>query len=239
MDNDKLRLDRVIASVCGCTRSEAKALIRRGRVMQNGTVLSRPEMPVSAQAGQLTVDGRPVAYQKYEYLILNKPAGILSVSHDPSRETVVDLVPPQWRRRGLFPAGRLDRDTTGLLILTDDGDFAHRLTAPKHHVEKEYVAVLDRLPMPDAAAQFEAGILLADESRCKPAQLTVLSETPPTVRVILREGMYHQIKRMLAVCGAGVSALHRSRIGGLLLPQDLAEGECRILTEEERAKIFL
>ena len=179
----------------------------------------------------MTVDGREIALKEHLYLMLHKPAGVVSATRDVRERTVVDLVPPQLRRPGLFPAGRLDKDTTGMMILTDDGELAHRILSPRSHVPKTYIARLDRPVTEEMVRAFAAGIPLKGEGECLPATLRVRGEQEGEVTIC--EGMYHQIKRMFGVCGAHVVALKRISMGGLALDPALAEGACRELTAEE------
>lgn len=232
------RLDKLLCSQSILTRSEAGRMIRAGRVMVAGRVCRDPAAKVEPAAG-LTVDGRALHYAQHCYLMLNKPAGILCVSRDPKVPTVIDLVPEEYRRRGLFPAGRLDKDTHGLVLITDDGDFAHALLSPRRHVPKLYHARLDK-PLDDqAAAAFCAGPVLEDGTRCMPAQVELVQAgEQPLVAVVIHEGKYHQIKRMFAAVGCHVVWLKRLAMGGLRLDEDLPEGQCRMLTPEEKASIL-
>ena len=162
---------------------------------------------------------------------MNKPMGVLSASNDKSRKTVVDLVPQEIKRQDLFPVGRLDKDTTGLLIITDDGVFAHNCISPKKAIEKGYIATLDGNIDNEMIEKFKLGVLLADGTRCKPAKLEYISDN--VARIIITEGKYHQIKRMFGTVGLGVNALHRESIGGLHLPDNLTEGECIEMTKPQ------
>ena len=190
-------------------------------------------------AHTITVEGRALGYAQHVYWMLNKPAGILCVSRDPKQPTVVDLLPEEARRKGLFPAGRLDKDTHGLVLITDDGEFAHAMLSPRHHIPKTYRAVLDK-PLSDEAAQaFRDGPTLEDGTECLPAQVTVLEAGDnPLVEVVIYEGKFHQIKRMFAAVGCHVTWLKRVAMGGLLLDETLAEGESRPLTDEEKCSIL-
>ena len=163
--------------------------------------------------------------------MLNKPAGILSASNDKNRKTVVDLAPEEYKHYNLFPVGRLDKDTTGLLILTNDGDFAHKVISPKSNIEKSYIAVVDGSVTPDMITAFASGVVLSDGTVCKPAILEKITDT--SARVIITEGKYHQIKRMFGVVGLGVNALHRERIGELQLPDNLLPGNIYELNVNE------
>lgn len=165
--------------------------------------------------------------------MVNKPAGVLSASRDPHQQTVVDLVRDRYPRRELFPAGRLDKDSTGFVLLTDDGALAHALLSPRHHVEKTYKVTLD-LPADEKMQRgFADGVTLADGERMLPARLKIEAENPTCVTVVLHQGVYHQIKRMFGVFGAGVCTLHRSAIGPVRLDPQLAPGQSRPLTEQE------
>lgn len=234
MDCQKWRLDKYLSSQENLSRTQAAACIRQGRVTLDGEVCRDGAVKFCPDTAQVTLDGRLLNYRRFVYLMLNKPSGILCVSRDPSRETVVDLAPEEFRRRSLFPAGRLDKDTEGLVLLTDDGDYAHRLLAPKNKIPKVYHAVLDGPILPEHIAQFAQGAVLADGTPCLPAQLRVLQQGGnPLAEVTIYEGKYHQIKRMFGVAGLGVMWLKRLSIGGLRLDETLAKGECRLLTEEE------
>ncbi len=233
------RLDKLVCSQGTLTRSEAGRLIRAGRVTVDGTPCRDPGRKVDPTAVTVAVDGKDMGYARHVYVMLNKPADILCVSRDPKAPTVIDLLPPSLQRRGLFPAGRLDKDTHGLVLITDDGAFAHDLLSPRHHVPKTYRAVLDKPLDGEKIAAFCAGPTLEDGTRCQPAQLTVLEEgDTPTVEVVIYEGRYHQIKRMFAAVGCHVTWLKRYAMGGLWLDADLPEGACRELTPEEKISIL-
>ncbi|MBQ3133258.1 MAG: rRNA pseudouridine synthase [Clostridia bacterium] len=233
------RLDRLIAGQCLLTRSEAVKAIRRGRVTVDGVPCRQPDTKVDPDAVALALDGVDIGYREHLYLMLNKPAGLLCVSRDPSAPTVMDLVPPEWRRRDLFPAGRLDKDTHGLVILTDDGDFAHRMLSPKNAIYKHYLAVLDAPVDPSVPAAFADGTSFVDGTPCLPATLTVLEDgDTPLVDIAVCEGKFHQVKRMCGAHGLGVNWLKRVSIGGLKLDESLDEGACRLLTDEELSSIF-
>lgn len=227
------RLDKILSGTGRWSRREVKDLVKAGRVTADGTVVRRPEEKFDRAATVLAVDGEPVDGEKYVYLMLHKPGGVLSATEDPKQPTVLDLLPPHLRRVGLFPVGRLDKDTEGLLLLTNDGPLGHRLLAPKKHVDKVYFVRVDgKLDQEDSAA-FRAGMTLGDGLQCLPAELEVL-ESPDTGLVTLREGKYHQVKRMLAARGKPVIYLKRLSMGPIALDQDLAPGAWRPLTEAER-----
>ena len=203
-----MRLDKYLAETAQCTRSEAKAMLSKGRVQVNGAVCKKGDTQLK-ESDTVAVDGKVLCYQQFVYLMLNKPEGVVSASTDKRDTTVVDLVGDAYPRRQLFPAGRLDKTSTGFVLLTDDGTFAHDILAPKRHVAKNYTVTLD----------------------------TPLTDDGLTVRVVLKQGVYHQIKRMFGVYGAGVNALHRDAIGGLALDEGLAPGQWRELSAEEVSKI--
>lgn len=227
------RLDKLLASQGMLSRREVRELIAAGRVTVEGGVEKRPERKVSGQE-TIAVDGLPVTVQKTLTLMLHKPRGYVSAARDARDKTVLELVPPQYRRKGLFPAGRLDKDTTGLMILTDDGALAHEILAPKRHVPKRYRVTVDLPLTEEMVTRFAEGIALKD-GMCRPARLEILSEH--TGIVTLQEGRYHQIKRMFGCCGAAVTALHRLSMGALALDEALAPGECRPITAEEQALV--
>ena len=231
-----MRLDKYLAETAQCTRSEAKTMLAKGRVQVNGAACKKGDTQLK-DTDTVAVDGALLTYQKFVYLMLNKPEGVVSASTDKRDTTVVDLVGDAYPRRELFPAGRLDKTSTGFVLLTDDGGFAHDILAPKRHVSKTYTVTLDT-PLTDAMKQgFAKGVTLADGTALSPAEAEALSADGLVVRVLLKQGVYHQIKRMFGVYGAGVNALHRDAIGGLALDESLAPGQWRELTAEEVAKI--
>lgn len=234
----KERLDKILASQNIGSRREVGEAIRRGRVRVNGETVRRPEQKAEAEADSILLDGNPVCVKRYLYLMMNKPAGVLSASRDPKARTVVDLLPREWKRRGIFPAGRLDKDTEGLLILTDDGGFAHRMLAPKSHVMKWYEAVLSAPLAQEDFEAFRTGVELSDRT-CLPAELSLLKDgTNPLALVKVCEGKFHQVKRMFLARGNSVLHLKRVRIGGLPLDPSLAPGEARELRNSEPDEIF-
>ncbi len=229
------RLDKLLAATGRWSRKEAKTLIKAGRVQVAGERPAGPEDKV--EPGTLvTVDGRPISTEPYVYVMLNKPAGVISSTEDPREETVLSLLPKQLRRMGLFPVGRLDKDTEGLLLLTNDGPLAHQLLAPNRHVDKVYYTEVDgKLDQADQEA-FREGLTLADGTVCRPAKLEILAD-PSQALVTLREGKYHQVKRMLAARGKPVMYLKRLSMGPLTLDPALPAGRWRMLSQEERAAL--
>ena len=231
-----MRLDKYLAETAQCTRSEAKTLLQKGKVTVNGTIRKKGDTQLQ-ETDVVAVEGRPLAYQKFVYIMLNKPEGVVSASTDKRDTTVVDLLGDAYPRRELFPAGRLDKTSTGFVLLTDDGGFAHDILAPKRHVSKTYTVTLDTPLTAEMKAGFAAGVTLADGTALSPAEVEALTPDGLTVRVLLKQGVYHQIKRMFGVYGAGVNALHRDAIGGLALDAALAPGQWRELSDAEVAEI--
>ena len=230
----KQRLDKAIAMQGALSRSEVKTLIRKGEVTVNGQVVKSADFGVDFDSDTIAVQGRELTLRQHLYLMLHKPKGVVSASEDRHERTVVDLVPERLFRKGLFPAGRLDKDTTGFVLLTDDGAFAHDILSPKKHIPKTYHALVDGPITEQMERDFAQGIRIGPDQTL-PASLKKLSscERGDWGEVILREGLYHQIKRMFGVFDAGVNALHRESIGGVALDPALAPGQWRELTAEE------
>ncbi|MCR4711955.1 MAG: rRNA pseudouridine synthase [Clostridia bacterium] len=234
-----MRLDKYLSDMGIGTRTELKKMIRKGQVSVNGVAVKDPGCDVSEDAA-VTVNGALILYETLVYYMLHKPAGIISASEDPREATVIDLL-PEPRRKDLFPVGRLDRDTEGLLLITNDGDLAHRLLSPKHHVDKVYYARVSGQVTASDVAAFRKGLVLTDGLECMPAELEVLSvngaETEgfqSEVRITIREGKFHQIKRMFQAIGMEVLYLKRLSMGPLQLDPELKPGESRRLMERER-----
>ena len=234
-----MRLDKYLAERTGMTRSESRKAVTKGRVSIDGAVCRKADTQLDEHTAAVALDGVPLAgaYRKFVYIMLNKPEGVVSASTDKRDTTVVDLVGDAYPRRELFPAGRLDKTSTGFVLLTDDGGFAHDILAPRRHVSKTYTVVIDTPLTEEMKAGFASGVTLADGTALSPAEVSALTPDGLTVRVLLRQGVYHQIKRMFGVYGAGVNALHRDAIGGLALDESLAPGQWRELTADEVAKI--
>lgn len=228
------RIDKIIASQGLYSRSDVKYLVSRKRVAIDGEVVRSSSQKADPEKNVITIDGKPLTVKKQIYLMLHKPKGYVSATEDKEHQTVLALVPSEFKGRDLFPAGRLDKDTTGLMIITDDGVLAHNILSPRKHVQKVYGVELDIPVTEEMQKGFAAGVELND-GLCKEASLIITGER--TAEVTLREGRYHQIKRMFGCYGAKVVELHRIAMGDLYLPDDLAEGECRELTEEELKKL--
>lgn len=231
---EKQRLDKIIASTGRWSRREVKALVRQGRVLVDGVPARSAEEKADPETAEIAVNGEALTYRRFTWIMLNKPAGYLSATEDGKGATVLDLLPPELQKQGLFPVGRLDKDTEGLLLLTNEGGLAHALLSPKYHVEKMYyVRVAGRLTEEDCRA-FAAGMTLDDGLTCQPASLEILSAGERSeAHVILREGKFHQVKRMLAFRGKPVEYLERVRMGNLPLDASLSRGEFRFLTAAE------
>lgn len=228
------RIDKIIATQTNYSRKEVKKLVLQKRVMVNGKIISKSDIKVDENNDKIEIDGNKINVKKYIYLILNKPKGYISATEDPKMPTILDLVPEQYLHRNLFPAGRLDKDTTGLMLITDDGEFAHNILAPKKHIKKIYKVEID-IPINEIMInEFKNGVTLND-GICKTAGLEKLDTY--IGKVTLTEGRYHQIKRMFGCFGAKVINLERIAMGNFQLPNDLKQGECRELTEKEIEEI--
>lgn len=230
------RLDKLLAGTGKWSRREVKALVRQGLVRVDGRLAASAEDKLDPAAAIITVAGETIALHRFTYVLLHKPAGVLTATEDRKQPTVLDLLPPELRRIGLAPVGRLDKDTEGLLLLTNDGELAHRLLSPKYHVDKRYLARVDgELSAADAEA-FARGMTLGDGLECLPAGLELLPGH--ACIVTLREGKFHQVKRMLAARGAPVLYLKRLSMGPLKLDDSLAAGAYRLLRAEEILALY-
>jgi len=225
----KERLDKIISARCLLTRSEAAKVIRRGRVKVDDKVISLPDSKFDAEECAITLDGERIRRSPYIYVMMNKPQGVLSATEDKKCETVADLLPEEYTRRGIGVVGRLDKDATGLLLLTDDGQLNHRLTSPKSHAPKLYRVTCDKPAQPEHIQIFAEGMDLGDFT-AKPAKLCIF-EGYCTVEI--SEGKFHQVKRMFQKVGLQVETLKRLRIGDLWLDENLREGDFRLLDDEE------
>lgn len=228
------RLDKVIAEQTEYSRKDVKKLVQCKKVTVNGEFVLKSDIKVDITTDKISIDGKEINYQKNVYLILNKPIGYISATEDRTQKTVLDLIDSKYEHREMFPAGRLDKDTTGMMIITDDGVFAHNILSPKKHIRKIYEVKIDIPVTSDMEIGFKEGIDLND-GKCKTAILEKIGEYE--ARVTLTEGRYHQIKRMFGCFGAKVVKLHRICMGNLYLPNDLNEGESRELTDEEFKKL--
>ena len=229
-----IRLDKFLCEALGITRAEAKKLIAKQTVTVDSVRAKSGDVKLDGEKSRVALNGKTLTREKFVYIMLNKPAGYLSATEDGRGPTVLDLLPAELRRQNLFPVGRLDKDTEGLLLLTNDGDLAHHLLSPRHHVDKVYYTrVAGRLTEADCQT-FASGMTLDDGLVCQPAGLKILRAGQESeAHVTLREGKFHQVKRMLAFLGKPVLYLERIQMGNLTLDPALARGEFRLLTESE------
>ncbi len=231
-----MRIDKFISDSGVATRREAQRAARAGQVVVDGAAVKDLSKHIDPQIVKVVYAGREILYRKYTYIMLNKPAGYVSATEDSRLPVVTELLSDELRKIDLFPVGRLDRDTTGLMILTNNGKLAHALLTPKHHVAKEYFFTAAE-PLPDNAEMlFRNGVTLADGYECKSAELSLLSDRKSGM-ITLTEGKYHQIKRMIASVGNKVTSLERVSFAGIPLDTALSRGEYRYLTDEEICKL--
>lgn len=230
-----MRLDKYLAEMGVGTRQEVKKQIRQGKAAVNGTVVKAADTKIDETSDEVTISGRNISYVSYEYYMLNKPAGVVSATEDRRDTTVIDLI-KEKKRKDLFPVGRLDKDTEGLLLITNDGDLAHRLLAPKKHVDKVYYAKIDGMVTEEDVKRFAEGIDIGaeEEEMTRPAKLDIMKSAEESeIRLTIHEGKFHQVKRMFLAVGKEVTYLKRERMGPLCLDENLKPGEYRLLTEEE------
>ena len=230
------RLDKFISEAMAISRADAKKLITKSAVTINGAVVKKSDSKIDTDVDEVKANGKLLTHETFVYIMLNKPEGVVSASTDKNDVTVIDLVKDEFPRRNLFPAGRLDKTSTGFVLITDDGQFAHDILSPKHHVPKTYIVTVDSPVTEEVVKAFEDGVTLADGRLMKSATI-IPYEDGYTAKIILHQGVYHQIKRMLGVFDIGVNTLHRTTIGSLELPQNLQPGEYIKLSPEQVAKI--
>ena len=229
-----MRIDKYLSDCGICSRREASAACAAGRVRFDGRPAKKASEHIDPARSTLTLDQTPILYRKYHYILLNKPQGVVSATEDKKEKTVLDLLPGEYARLALFPCGRLDKNTTGLVLLTDDGPLAHRLLSPRSHVEKEYCFTVKFPLSGDAVSTLESGVDIGERAPTKPCRIRM--DSPLCGHIILTEGKYHQIKRMMETVGNKITALHRERFGPLCL-QGLPAGETRVLSEAEIAAL--
>ena len=227
-----IRLDKFLADMSLGTRSEVKKEIKKGSVQVNGTTVKNPECKIDTGKDLVSVKGRQVSYARLEYYMLNKPAGVVSATEDKRDKTVVDLI-TEKKRKDLFPVGRLDKDTEGLLLITNDGALAHELLSPRKHVDKTYFVKIKDPVSSEDVKRLENGVDIGEEKQTLPAKISRISQEGTSLCLTIREGRFHQIKRMFQAVDNEVLYLKRLSMGPLDLDENLAPGEYRTLTEEE------
>lgn len=230
------RLDKILSAQGICSRKEARKLAGNKKITVNGITVQKSDIKIDPENDIIEINGKKIEYRKYVYIMMNKPEGVLSASNDRNASTVIDLLPDEYKRPGLFPAGRLDRDTTGLLIITDNGDFAHRMLSPKKLVPKLYKAVLDAPLTKENIKALENPITLNNGVSYRPGK--IIESTDNTVKIEICEGKFHEVKNMFSYIGKTVKYLERLQIGSLHLDQNLKRGECRYLSDFEISSIF-
>ena len=233
---ERVRLDKFLADQGLGSRKELRDMVRGGRIQVNGLTERSPERKIDPGTDLVSFDGRALSHARSLTIMLDKPLGVVTATEDRNEKTVLDLLPPELRRRGLFPVGRLDKDTSGLLLLTNDGDFAHRVISPKSAVEKCYCAKVEGRASPEDVEAFRLGLSLRDGTKCLPARLEILPDD--RVIVTVTEGKYHQVRRMLASRGLPVVELRRLSVGSLQLDEKLGPGGWKELTEEDLCRVF-
>lgn len=226
------RIDKIISSAENISRRDAAQLIKCGKITVNGKTVKSPKEKFDTDSSDIFCCGRKVEYNKFVYIMMNKPKGVISASEGKNELTVTDILPDDMKRKNLFPAGRLDKDTTGFMLITDDGDFAHKILSPKNHIEKTYIADLDKPFDDNVVSDFEKGTELKN-AVCMPAHIEAVDGDYTKAVVTIKQGMYHQIKRMFKKHSINVVDLKRIKMGGLFLDTSLKDGECRYLTAEE------
>lgn len=238
---DFLRLDKFISSQLNISRSDAKKMLRKNSVTVNGAVIKKADHILDSKNDVVAVAGKKVEYKKHIYIMLNKPKGVVSASNDLNEKTVIDILPDEFRRNGLFPAGRLDKNTTGFVLITDDGEFAHNILSPAHHVKKTYIAEVETELSSSEMQPFFDGMQIGNEI-FKPAEIKFLGKNLQNgnsrYEVVIVEGRYHQIKRMFAYVSHPVLELERIKIGNLDLDMSLNPGEAREISADELDKLI-
>lgn len=229
-----MRLDKFLCDTAGLTRTEAKNAVKKGQIAVNGQVQKTADFKVKETTDTVTFQGRPLSYAAFHYYMLHKPAGVITATEDKKESTVMDILREE-KVKNLFPVGRLDKDTEGLLLITDDGELAHNLLSPKKHVDKEYLVKVRDSISEDDCRKLSEGVDIGDEKPTAPAKVERVAEKE--ILLTIREGRFHQVKRMLQAVGNEVLYLKRLSMGSLRLPKDLEKGAYRPLSEEEIYKI--
>lgn len=235
-----IRLDKFFSSQEIISRKDIKGYIKKGNIKVNNEKVQSQSMQINTDTDVITLYDDVIPYKPFIYIMLNKPIGVVSATNDRINQTVLDLVPDELYRSDLFPAGRLDKDSTGFVLITNDGDFSHKILSPKNHIPKTYIVRVDGKMTKEAVHLMDNGITLASGEVCKPAKVEILEDTDNAlIKVIIVEGKYHQIKRMLGVVDLGVLSLQRLKIGELELDENLQEGECREILHKELTKFLV
>ncbi len=224
-----MRIDKFISSNSAFSRSDIRSAAKKGKITLNGEIVKSVDIKIDPENDIVNFNGIEIKNIGNVYLVLNKPKGVISASNDKSQRTVLDLLPEKYKFLDIFPVGRLDKDTTGLLILTNDGDFAHKVISPKNDVPKTYLVEVDAEIKNHLISEFSKGVILADGTACRPANLEIIDKN--IALITITEGKYHQVKRMFGVFNLGVNKLHRVSIGELELPKELEPGEIIEITE--------
>lgn len=233
-----IRLDKFISERTEYSRSQIKQLARKKLITVDGQSVKSADVKIDLDSAVVTVCGNPVKNQRYRYILLNKPAGYVCSTSENDGESVMKLIPPDMRTKGMFPAGRLDKDSLGVLLLTDDGELAHRMLSPKRHISKIYIVKLDRPFENKYIDLFKNGLQLADGEVCLPADVRGCKISEKLAFIQIFEGKYHQVKRMFSAVGNHVQILMRVSLGSLILPEKLGFGECMELLHKDVENLF-
>lgn len=234
----QIRLDKYISERSDYTRSQIKSLAAAGKIAVDGVIVKKADTKINSDSAAVEVCGAAVSAEKFRYILLNKPAGYVSSTEENDGISVMQLIPPELRKKGLFPAGRLDKDSLGALLITDDGELAHRMLSPRSHVPKIYVVKLDRSFESKYIDIFAEGITLSNGEKCLPAKVKPVENCDKLAFIELYEGKYHQVKRMFAAVENHVEKLMRITVGGLILPENLGFGECMELLHKDVENLF-
>ncbi|MBR6579872.1 MAG: rRNA pseudouridine synthase [Ruminococcus sp.] len=234
----QIRLDKYISERTDYSRSQIKNLAAAGKINVNGSVVKKSDAKIDSDTAEVAVCGNAVAASKFRYILLNKPDGYVSSTTDDDGISVMELIPPELRKKGLFPAGRLDKDSLGALLITDDGELAHRMLSPKSHVPKIYIVKLARSFESKYVDIFTEGITLGNGEKCLPAKVKSVENCDKLAFIELHEGKYHQVKRMFAAVENHVEKLMRLTVGGLILPENLGFGQCMELLHKDVENLF-
>ena len=235
---NQIRLDKFVSERTEFSRSQIKNLVKKGEIKIDGAVPKSSDVKIDPETQKITVCGSELIYRRHTYVLLNKPAGYVCSTDGKDGRTVLELVPPELRTKGMFPAGRLDKDSVGALLLTDDGELAHRILAPKSHIPKIYIVKLDRSFQDEYINKFKEGVELSNGEHCLPARVKPVANCAKLAFVELNEGKYHQVKRMFAAVDNHVNFLMRVSVGGLVLPETLDFGQCMELLHKDVENLF-